>query len=225
MLLTVADVLDDGSRRELCGRIDKLPWRDGRTTAGATAKQNKQNRQADLSSAAGKAIHGELIDRISSHPVVRAAARPKLFSNLMISQTSADDFYGPHIDNALMKKGDRVFRSDVSFTLFLTPPESYDGGELVIHTAGAEQSLKGQAGDLVLYPSSHIHQVTPVTRGVRLACVGWIESLIANAEQRSLLFDLENLRASLRQSLPTNSAELITLDKTISNLLRMWAKP
>jgi PKHD-type hydroxylase len=86
------------------------------------------------------------------------------------------------------------------------------------------QELKGEAGYLVLYPSGSIHEVKPVTRGERIVCVGWIESLVADAGQREMLFDLENLRAALRQKLPAQSAELLTLDKTIANLLRMWAR-
>jgi len=123
-----------------------------------------------------------------------------------------------------MGKGDKRIRTDLSFTLWLTPPGEYDGGELVIHTAGMTQEVKGEAGHLVLYPSGALHEVKPVTRGTRIVCVGWIESLIADAARREILFDLENLRASLRQQLTAQSAELLTLDKTIANLLRMWAR-
>ncbi len=123
-----------------------------------------------------------------------------------------------------MGKGGARLRTDLSFTLFLTPPGEYDGGELVIHAAGMTQELKGEAGYLVLYPSSSIHEVKPVTRGERIVCVGWIECLIADGAQREMLFDLENLRTALRRQLPAQSAELLTLDKTIANLLRMWAR-
>jgi ADP-ribose pyrophosphatase YjhB (NUDIX family) len=101
----------------------------------------------------------------------------------------------------------------------------YAGGELVVHTAGMTQEVKGEAGHLVLYPSGSIHEVRPVTRGERIVCVGWIESMIADGARREMLFDLENLRSSLRRQLPSQSAELLTLDKTIANLLRMWAHP
>jgi PKHD-type hydroxylase len=135
-----------------------------------------------------------------------------------------DGRYGAHVDNALMGKGAQRLRTDLSFTMFLTPPGEYEGGELVIHAAGMTQEMKGEAGYLVLYPSGSIHEVKPVTRGERIVCVGWIESLVADAGQREMLFDLENLRAALRQKLPAQSAELLTLDKTIANLLRMWAR-
>ena len=95
----------------------------------------------------------------------------------------------------------------------------------MIHAAGMTQEVKGEPGHLVLYPSGSIHEVRPVTRGERIVCVGWIESMIADQARREMIFDLENLRADLRQRLPGQSAELLTLDKTIANLLRMWAQP
>ncbi|MEM9840713.1 MAG: 2OG-Fe(II) oxygenase, partial [Pseudomonadota bacterium] len=98
-------------------------------------------------------------------------------------------------------------------------------GELVVHSAGGTQSFKGEAGELVLYPTSEIHEVRPVTDGERLVCVGWIESLVPDQAQRGLLFDLENLRVSLRTRLPADAAERLVLDKSIANLLRMWSRP
>ena len=120
--------------------------------------------------------------------------------------------------------GQRI-RTDLSATLFLADPDSYDGGELTIEDTYGVQRIKLAAGSMVLYPASSLHHVTPVTRGTRIVCVGWIESLVADAVQREMLFDLENLRAALRPKLPGQSAELLTLDKTIANLMRMWARP
>ena len=114
-------------------------------------------------------------------------------------------------------------RADLSLTCFLSAPEDYDGGELEIDLPGMVHSLKPSAGSLVLYPTSAIHRVAPVTRGSRLACVGWIQSLIPDAAQRALLFDLTNLGISLRYQLDAGSPEVLTLEKSISNLLRMWA--
>nr|GGH94500.1 hypothetical protein GCM10011355_08830 [Aquisalinus luteolus] len=142
----------------------------------------------------------------------------------MISQTADGGHYGNHTDNAIMGKGTGRLRTDISFTLFLSPPDSYEGGELVVDLPGYTQTLKPDAGDLVLYPSSSIHQVAPVTSGIRLACVGWIESLVRDSFQREILFDLENLRAKMRGQYPQGSAELLTLDKSIANLMRVWAE-
>ncbi|MEM9014465.1 MAG: Fe2+-dependent dioxygenase [Pseudomonadota bacterium] len=225
MLLSISDILEQDTLEWINKRIAKLAWHDGRKTAGASARAVKRNLQADLNSEIGRALDKKILATLKSHPVLLAAARPKLFSNLLVSKTSENDYYGPHIDNALMKKGDQQFRSDLSFTLFLTPPAEYEGGELVIHTAGVDQAVKGDAGDLMLYPSTSIHEVAPITRGERIVCVGWIESLIADPSRRETLFDLENLRVSLRKAYAPNSPELLTLNKTIANLLRAWAQP
>ncbi|MEM8986187.1 MAG: Fe2+-dependent dioxygenase [Pseudomonadota bacterium] len=225
MVLVISNILDAETAKSFREKAGKLKWRDGRITAGATAKSAKRNEQANLSNGPGRAFRDALAEIVSSHPVLNAAARPRRFSNLMVSRTADNGHYGPHVDNAIMGKDGARFRTDLSFTLFLTPPETYEGGELIIHTSGAAQSLKEEAGSLILYPTSEIHEVAPVTRGVRMACVGWIESLIADTAQRDLLFDLENLRASMRERSSEQSAELLTLDKTIANLLRMWATP
>jgi PKHD-type hydroxylase len=224
-MILVINALDDAAHlAALQERIGMLEWRDGRETAGAVAREVKRNLQAAMDSAPGRALHDELSRLIEDNAVIKAAAQPRRFSPLLISKTGVDGRYGAHVDNALMGKGAQRLRTDLSFTMFLTPPSEYEGGELVIHAAGMTQELKGEAGYLVLYPSGSIHEVKPVTRGERIVCVGWIESLVADAGQREMLFDLENLRAALRQKLPAQSAELLTLDKTIANLLRMWAR-
>ena len=224
-MILVINALDDAEHlTALRERIGMLEWRDGRETAGAVAREVKRNLQAAMDSAPGRALQDELARLIEDNSVIKAAAQPRRFSPLLISKTGVGGQYGAHVDNAMMGKGAQRLRTDLSFTLFLTPPGEYEGGELVIHAAGMTQELKGEAGYLVLYPSGSIHEVKPVTRGERIACVGWIESLVADSGQREMLFDLENLRTALRQKLPAQSAELLTLDKTIANLLRMWAR-
>ena len=224
MILVINAIPDASHLAAITERIALLEWRDGRETAGAVAREVKRNLQAAMDTTLGRALQDELARVIGENTVVTAAAQPRRFSPLLISTTGVDGRYGAHVDNALMGKGTARLRTDVSFTLFLTPPGEYDGGELVIHTAGMTQELKGEAGYLVLYPSGSIHEVKPVTRGERVVCVGWIESLVADQAQREMLFDLENLRSALRQKLPLQSAELLTLDKTIAGLLRMWAR-
>ncbi|QDH35906.1 Fe2+-dependent dioxygenase [Porphyrobacter sp. YT40] len=225
MILVINAIPDASHLAALAERIALLEWRDGRETAGSVAREVKRNEQAALEGTAGRALQEELTRIVDDNTVVRAAAQPRRFSPLIVSRTGVDGKYGAHVDNALMGQGARRLRTDLSFTLFLTPPGEYDGGELVVHTAGMTQEVKGEAGYLVLYPSGSIHEVKPVTRGTRIVCVGWIESLVADPAQREMLFDLENLRTALRGQLPSQSAELLTLDKTIANLLRMWAHP
>ncbi|HSJ78813.1 MAG TPA: Fe2+-dependent dioxygenase [Erythrobacter sp.] len=225
-MILVINALDDAEHMAaLRTRIGMLEWRDGRETAGSVAREVKRNLQGNMNSRAGRRLQEELLPIVADHTVVKAAAQPRRFSPLIISKTGVDGKYGAHVDNALMGKGGQRLRTDLSFTLFLNPPGEYDGGELVIHAAGMTQELKGEAGYLVLYPSGSIHEVKPVTRGERIVCIGWIESLIADTAQREMLFDMENLRIALRQKLPAQSAELLTLDRSIANLLRMWAHP
>lgn len=223
MLLILGDVLSPEQLDAVQSQIAFLDWTDGARTAGERARRVKQNEQADLSSGIGPGLHERLLKAVSGHPVLRAAAQPKTFSRLLVSRTSDGGGYGAHIDNALMAHGIGSLRSDLSFTLFLTPPEDYDGGELRIHLPGGEEAVKLAAGDLVLYPSTTIHEVAPVTRGERLVCVGWIESLVREADRREILFDLEHLRTDLRAQLPPDAPQLLALDKSVANLLRMWA--
>lgn len=224
MILSISAIDDQEHIAALRDKLAALQWRDGRATAGRVARAVKRNEQAIMNDDAGRAMQDALIPIVSGNEVVKAAARPRRFSKLIISKTRDGGHYGPHVDNATMAVGGGRMRTDLSFTLFLTPPTEYEGGELVIHSSGMVQNVKGEAGQIVLYPSSSIHEVTPVTAGERIVCVGWIESMIADPTQRELLFDLENLRVSLRGSLPSNAAELLTLDKTIANLLRMWGR-
>jgi PKHD-type hydroxylase len=224
MILVINAIPDADHRADIADRIAMLEWRDGRETAGSVARQVKRNEQGALNSVAGRALQDDLSRVIADNTVIKAAAQPRRFSPVIISRTGVGGKYGAHVDNALMGRGAQRLRTDLSFTLFLTPPGEYDGGELVVHAAGMTQELKGEAGYLVLYPSGSIHEVKPVTRGTRIVCIGWIESTVADAAQREMLFDLENLRTSLRAALPGQSAELLTLDKTIANLLRMWAR-
>lgn len=223
MILTISAIEDEAKLAFLRRRIDALDWRDGKATAGKVAAVVKQNQQAVMTGTVGQEIQEQILPLISKNLVVKAAARPRQITQLMISKTGDGGHYGPHVDNAIMTSNGARVRTDIAFTLFLSDPDEYQGGELAIHTAGMMSEVKPNAGQLVLYPATSIHEVRPVTDGERTVCVGWIESLVPDQAQREMLFDLENLRVSLRQSLDPNSIELLTLDKNIANLLRMWS--
>jgi PKHD-type hydroxylase len=226
MVLLVSAISDAEQLATIGERVALLEWRDGRASAGPVARAVKRNLQAVTGTTPARTLAQDVQRILADHPVLRAAARPRRFSNLIISRTEDGGHYGLHVDNAVMKSAaGEAMRTDLSFTLFLTAPEHYEGGELVIHSAGGTQEVKGAPGELVLYPSTALHEVRPVTRGARIVCIGWIESMIADAPAREILFDLENLRASLRQTLPAQSPESLTLDKTIANLLRRWSQP
>ena len=223
MLLTLPDVLSPQELSEIRALADTLTWRDGSATAGSAARQVKRNQQADLTADGGRVVHARLKQALERHALLRVAARPKRWSALLLSRTGVGGGYGAHIDNALMGSGAARMRSDLSFTLMLSEPDAFTGGELEVDRPGLVQTLAPTAGELVLYPSSSVHRVAPVTHGERLVCVGWIQSLVPDSRQRELLWDLENLRASLRATHDANSPELMTLSKSISNLTRMWA--
>lgn len=225
MLISISEVLDADQRQLLNGLLGTLVWKDGTETAGRVAAQVKRNQQADLTQSIGPKVEQILFDAIFAHPVLRAAAQPNKFSSILVSKTRKGGGYGMHVDNPFMRTrgtGEGELRTDLSFTLFLSSPETYEGGELVIEHAGQTQSLKPSAGDLVLYPSSSLHQVAEVTSGERLVCVGWIESRVRRAEDRDTLFDLINLKAELAGRLDEQSPEMLTLSKVIANLKRRF---
>ncbi len=196
------------------------PFRDGRATAGAAAEQVKHNEQARGDDAAVIDLGRRVRLMLEAHPTVRTLVRPARWSSLIFSRYGPGQQYGLHADNAAMvDTGGWPLRTDVSFTLFLSDPQTYDGGALLLRDLAGDREFRPAAGHAVFYPTSQLHRVTPVTRGVRLACVGWVQSVIRRADQRELLFDLEQVR---RASGGEESALL--LDKTIGNLLRMWGE-
>lgn len=225
MYFTIVNVLDDKAVARLRDSALALEWRDGAATAGPVAKRVKRNLQAVSTTKAGEAIRAELMAAIKSNRVFMAAARPAKISPLMLSQTRDGGGYGAHVDNALMGEGNARLRTDLSFTLFLSEPDSYDGGALMMDLPSGMQSVKPAAGDLVLYPSTLIHQVEAVTRGERLAAVGWVQSEVRGDAERQVLFDLEQVRVAQRAKTPEAAPERLLLDKAIANILRMWSNP
>lgn len=222
MILTISQTLPEQELEAIRKDLTLVVWRDGSDTAGPVARAVKQNEQADLSSRAGARIREALFERISQHPVLAAFARPAKFSRFLISRTRKGGGYGLHVDNPFMQAGTELIRTDLSFTLFLSAPGAYEGGELAIEAAGLTHKVKGEAGDLVVYPSTSLHQVETVTSGERIVCVGWIESQVRSHENREILFDLENLKAELSRKHDANSMEMLMLAKTMANLKRMW---
>jgi PKHD-type hydroxylase len=222
-MIVIEKVLSPEVLAEATKALAEMRWEDGRKTAGATARRVKQNQQADLSTRAGAKVRDLLLDTVKRHPVVEAFARPLKFAPPLISRTGVGDTYGLHIDNPVMGKGETRIRTDLSFTLFLSPPETYEGGELEIETVFRTESVKLPAGSLVIYPSTELHRVAPVTAGQRYVFVSWIQSAIRDAGQRAILFDIANLKAALARTFPQGSPELLNLAKTEANLIRMWA--
>jgi len=195
-------------------------FRDGRATAGAVAGSVKHNEQANGADPVVIDLGRRVRLALETHPTVRALVRPVRWSNLMFSRYGPGQQYGLHADNAGMyDTSGQPLRTDVSFTLFLSNPDTYGGGALLLQDLAGDREFRPLAGHAVFYATSQLHRVTPVTHGVRLACVGWVQSLIRRADQRELLFDLERAR-----SRPEAEDSALLLDKAIGNLLRMWGE-
>lgn len=219
MQLAIANVLSAEEAAEVRAALANVRFLDGRATAGFAAREVKDNRQADSLDRNVKAIQQMTGDRIAANELFALAARPKQITPVVFSKYEPGMRYGSHVDDALM----RGMRSDVSFTLFLSPMESYEGGELVIETASGEDAIKLEAGYMVVYPATTLHRVNEVTRGERLAAVGWVRSFIRDAAKRELLFDLDTARKRLFAR-DGKSEDYDLLSKSSANLLRMWAE-
>lgn len=192
-------------------------WRPGAETAGWHARAVKHNHQLDRTSPLHQQLAAELEERLGAHPLLQAAAFPRRIHGLLFSRCGPGEGYGRHVDNAWMAAG----RSDLSFTLFLSDPDRYQGGELVLELDSGDCSIKLPAGTAFIYPSTLLHRVEPVQQGERLVAVGWIESRIRHAEQRQLLFDLDTARRALFQR--SGKDEIFDLiSRSYSNLLRHW---
>lgn len=224
MLITLPEVLLKEELNTIRGLLKQARWEDGRSTAGTQAAVVKNNQQlAEQDVALGK-IRRIVLQAVHRDPLFFSAALPdKILPPFVNRYADNHNTYGFHVDNAIrsVPEGYRV-RADVSATLFLNNPEDYDGGELLIQDVFGEQRVKLAAGSVVVYPSSSVHAVTPVTRGERLASFMFIQSLVRNAEQRKVLFDLDMSLVKLRQQLG-ETAEVVKLTGVYHNLLRQWA--
>jgi PKHD-type hydroxylase len=193
------------------------PWIDGASTAGWHARDLKRNHQLDGASPLHQQLSARLEAVLTAQPLVQAAAFPRRIHGLLFSRSGAGEGYGRHVDNAWMGGG----RSDLSFRLFLSEPETYAGGALVLETPAGEESFRLPAGHALVYPSTLLHRVEPVTAGERLVAVGWIESRIRHADHRELLFELDTARRTLFAR--HGKDEIFDLvSRSYSNLLRRW---
>lgn len=225
MLLHIPDVLSPQDLVTIRSRLTGAQWVDGRRTAGGQAVHAKQNEQLRTDSDAAQAAQEQVLQALQRNALFFSAALPNRIFPPQFNRYSGDtNTYGDHVDGAVMhtaRTGDKV-RSDVSCTLFLTDPADYDGGELVIQDTYGTQRVKLPAGHMVLYPSTSVHRVEPVTRGARVSCFFWVQSMVRSDEQRRLLFDLDMNLLRLRQQ--GESAVTVGLTGTYHNLLRMWAE-
>ena len=195
---------------------ENLPWEDGKKTAGSHASNIKNNLQLDKNSEISKKYTQLIANKISANSLIKSFALPKKIHGMMFTKSSKNMKYGRHIDNPFMSSG----RSDLSFTLALTEKDNYEGGELIIETMNSEEKFKLNAGEMIIYPSSHLHSVNEVTNGTRLVFVGWIESYVKSDEEREYLFDLDTGARGLLAKYG-KTAEVDLIFKSYSNLLRL----
>jgi PKHD-type hydroxylase len=225
MLLKIPQILDTTGVARARQLLAAAPWADGRTTAGRQAAQVKNNEQLQPGSEPHRELQALVLQALEKHPHFFSATLPKrVLPPLFNRYAGAANAYGSHVDQAVryLPGGVQRVRTDISCTLFLSDPASYDGGELVIEHSFGEQRVKLAAGDLVVYPGTSVHRVAPVTRGERLACFFWIESMVRADEQRRLLYEMDMGLMKLRGELG-ETPELVQLTGTYHNLLRMWA--
>ena len=221
MLLCIPDILEWAEVKKIRTLIAEGSFSDGRRTAGYRAKRVKNNLQMDRMTPATKEAINLILGGLKRSNTFQRAFLPKSIRPPMISRYEVGMNYGLHVDDAFMGNTARA-RSDISLTVFISDPGDYDGGELIMASPFGDQEIKLPAGSAVVYPSSTLHQVAPVTRGERLAAVTWAQSHVRDAAQREMLFDVFQIREKLGESDP-DSPETDLAFKTYSNLLRMWA--
>ncbi len=219
MLLCIANVLTPDELNLIVSKLATAEFVDGKITAGWHARLVKHNTQMDASAPVGSEVKNLVMSALQRNALFQIAVRPKLIRPPLFSRYQVGMSYGSHVDNALM--GDPLMRSDVSLTLFLSPSDTYAGGELVLETPQGEEEIKLDAGAMVVYPSSTLHRVEPVTRGTRLVAVTWIQSLVRDAHEREILFDLDTARQAIFDKYG-KTPEFDLISKSHANLLRKW---
>ncbi|MBT9456618.1 MAG: Fe2+-dependent dioxygenase [Burkholderiaceae bacterium] len=225
MLIRIPAVLSADAVRQAQAWLAEAQWESGSVSAGTQAAQVKNNEQLPVNGEAARRLQQLILGVLERHPLFFSAALPKKVLPPMFNRYGgATNTYGAHVDGAVRyAPGTAVrVRTDISATLFLADPASYDGGELVIADTYGEQRVKLAAGDMVLYPGTSVHRVEPVTRGQRLASFFWIESMVRGDEQRRLLYGMDMSLMKLRQQHGETEAA-VQLTGTYHNLLRMWA--
>ncbi|MBM6606017.1 MULTISPECIES: PKHD-type hydroxylase YbiX [Leclercia] len=224
MMYHIPGVLTADEVAQLRAQLALAPWIDGRATVGNQGAQVKNNQQVDTQSELYQKLQSAVLQAVNQHSLFFAAALPRQISSPLFNRYQLQETYGFHVDGAVRSHPQSGWmRTDLSATLFLCEPESYDGGELVVNDTFGQHSVKLPAGDLILYPASSLHCVTPVTRGVRVASFMWIQSMIRDDKKRAMLFELDRNIQTLRTR-HGESEEVLSLLNLYHNLLREWSE-
>ena len=225
MLIEIPGVLDAEQVAYVRQRLAEAEWVDGRGTAGHQAARAKDNLQLPADSAVARELGDLILGALQRHPLFVSAALPLRVLPPMFNAYREGQAFGSHVDNAIRPvpgTGQRI-RTDLSATLFLTPPEEYDGGELVVEDTYGVHAVKLPAGHLVLYPATSLHHVTPVASGTRISSFFWIQSMVRDDGARTLLFDLDTAIQRIAQDVPGHPAS-VQLTGVYHNLVRRWAE-
>ncbi|MGH8637184.1 MAG: Fe2+-dependent dioxygenase [Burkholderiales bacterium] len=226
MLLHVPNVLGAEELAHFRAVLAQARWVDGNATSGHQSAQAKYNEQLPEDGAEARELGERILQALARSPLFFSAALPKQVFPPLFNRYGPGMTFGNHVDAAIRAHPVQPvrIRTDLSATLFLVEPDSYDGGELLVEDTYGVQSVKLPAGDMVLYPAASLHRVAPITRGARVASFFWIQSMIRDDAQRTLLFDMDMAIIKLTQSTPSDPA-LVSLTGVYHNLLRMWAEP
>ena len=222
MLLHLAEVLKTDELMLAREWLAQARFVDGRLSAGMAAKRVKINEELADSAPEFDRLNGLVMAALTRHPDYRSGALALHIAAPYYARYRPGMSYGEHLDDPIMGSGGVRYRSDIAITLFLNPPQAYDGGELVIQTAFGSQSVKLPAGDAVLYPAGCLHRVTPVTQGERLVAITWAQSLVRDPARRELLYGLNAAREKLLQTAP-DATETAQVSAAYLNLIRMWS--
>ena len=226
MLLHIPEVFTKAEVQALRERLDAGPWTDGNMTSGHQSATAKRNLQLPEDSAEAKEMSALIVQALNANPMFVAAALPHTIFPPLFNRYEGGGEFGLHVDNAIRQQrgGPIRIRSDLSATLFLSEPEDYDGGELIVEEMYGRQSIKLPAGDLVLYPSKSLHRVTPVTRGARVSSFMWLQSLVRDDGDREMLFRLDVATQRVAADKGPKDQAVIELTGVYHNLLRRWSE-
>lgn len=225
MLLTIPDVFSPEQVRQIRQQLDSAEWVDGRVTAGHQSTLAKDNMQIPEGHPVAKELGELILQTLGQNLLFISAALPMKVFPPLFNRYSGGQSFGTHVDNAIrhVKGTSHRVRSDLSATLFFSNPDEYEGGELIVEDTYGVHSVKLPAGRMVLYPSSSLHNVRPVTRGARVSSFFWIQSMVRDDSARTLLFDLDNVTQRISTGDP-NSPNAVKLTGIYHNLLRRWAE-
>jgi PKHD-type hydroxylase len=225
MLLHIPKVLTEAQVAHSRTTLENAKWVDGRETSGHLAARVKHNLQVDEATPEAREMGHVVVTALERTPLFMAAALPLRVFPPLFNRYEPGMAFGAHVDNAIreLTSSPLRVRTDLSATLFLSRPEDYDGGELVVDDTYGAHSVKLPAGDMILYPASSLHRVNPVTRGVRLASIFWVQSMVGDDAERSLLFDLDMAISQVAETSPDSPA-VVALTGCYHNLLRRWSE-